>query len=363
MQSVSTDEASRMDSRRNITTVGGSGAKRGSVVEVSVVCPFFNEAPILEDSVVTLLSRLHRLQVTWELIVVDDGSADAGREIIERLCEGHPELRLVSYRVNRGRGYALRQGIAQANGEVIITTEIDLSWGADVVERLYEAMESQPDADIIVASPHLPGGGYRNVPWKRVFLSRLGNRIIRTCMSNAATMNTGMTRAYRRSVIRALPLDEDRKEFHLEVVLKAQALGYRLSEIPCTLEWKTHKHKGREVERKSSTKVSRLVVSHMLFSLFANPIRYVWGLSAVSSLCSFGFLIWGIVRFFSALVSVYVLLISMSFGIIALMLFIFGVIAQQGNMVQRELWTLKQDMRMLVRRAGEREEDGPADQK
>ena len=77
-------------------------------------------------------------------------------------------------------------------------------------------------------------------------------------MSNAATMNTGMTRAYQRDAIRSLTLDEDGKEFHLEVVLKAQALGYRFHEIPALLEWKEYKHQGRRVERKSSSKIDRL---------------------------------------------------------------------------------------------------------
>lgn len=86
-------------------------------------------------------------------------------------------------------------------------------------------MSSDPGADIVVASPHLPGGGYKNVPAKRVWLSRLGNKVIRACMSDAATMNTGMTRAYRRRAILSLPLYEPGKEFHLEVILKATALG------------------------------------------------------------------------------------------------------------------------------------------
>jgi glycosyltransferase involved in cell wall biosynthesis len=305
------------------------------------------------------LDRLERLPAVSELIVVNDGSTDESAAIVERLCQQHSRLHMITYPFNRGRGYALRQGIAQAHGAVVITTEIDLSWGEDIVQRLYESMKLRPDVDIVVASPHLPGGGYKNVPWKRVLVSRLGNRIIRACMSNAVTMNTGMTRAYRREVIQSLPLEEDRKEFHLEVVLKARALGYRLSEIPCALEWRTDEHADTKVERKSSSKINKLVVSHTLFSLFANPIRYVWGLSAVLTLCSLAFLIWGIVRFLSAQVSVYVLLIALSLGIIALMFFTFGVIAQQGNMVQRELWMLKRELRLLRREHGSRDPKEP----
>ena len=160
-------------------------------------------------------------------------------------------------------------------------------------------------------------------------------------MINAATMNTGMTRAYRKDVIQTLPLEEKHKEFHLEVIMKAHALKYNIIEIPSILEWKAYKHKGKRVKRKSSSKIKKLVITHSLFSLFANPIRYVWAISGVSVLISLIFLLWSIMRLYFGLVSVFTLIISLSFGIISLILFGFGVLAQQNNMIQREIWTLK----------------------
>jgi glycosyltransferase involved in cell wall biosynthesis len=261
-----------------------------------------------------------------------------------RLAQTDPNLKPMGYSFNQGRGYALRKGISAARGDIVITTEIDLSWGEDIIERLYLAMKARPDAHIVVASPHLHGGGYKNVPWKRVFFSRFGNKVIRTLMINAATMNTGMTRAYRRQVIQSLPLEENGKEFHLEVILKAQALNYRIYEIPCILEWKTYKHEGKRIERRSSSKIKRLVVSHSLFSLFANPIRYVWGMSALALILSLVFLGWSFIRLYLSLVSVYTFIVSLSFGLISIILFGFGVLSQQANMIQRELWTLKQNI-------------------
>jgi glycosyltransferase involved in cell wall biosynthesis len=283
-------------------------------VEVSVVCPFFNEEQIIESAISVLLDKMHELNTTWELIVVNDGSTDNSHDIAAEFCEKSPHLRLLSYPINRGRGYALRTGIAAARGEIIITTEIDLSWGEDIVQRLYSAMREHQEADMVVASPHLSGGGYKNVPWKRVFFSRFGNKVIRTFMANAATMNTGMTRAYRRRVIKSLPLEEDHKEFHLEVIMKAQALKYRIHEIPCVLE-----------------------------------------LSGVSIFISFAFFIWSVIRLFSGLVSVFTLIISLSFAVIALIFFSLGAIAQQGNMVQYEIWTLKQSLLSLRQKMSEEE--------
>ena len=312
-------------------------------LDLSVVCPFYNEEQIIGEAIEILLARLDRMDVKWELIVVNDGSRDGSYQIAAQIAQRDPRLRVLTYAHNRGRGHALKTGIDQARGAVIVTTEIDLSWGEDIVDRLYEAWHANPDIDVIVASPHLPGGGYKNVPRNRVLYSQLGNLIIRTCMSNAVTMNTGMTRAYKRSAIRSLPLDELGKEFHLEVILKAQALGYRIMEIPAILEWKEYKHEGKRTQRKSSSKVNKLIVTHSLFSLFGNPVRYVWVLAGIATLLSGAFLVAGVVRYAMGLVSVYMGIMSLALAMIAILLFAVGVIAQQGNMIQREIWRLKQD--------------------
>jgi len=226
------------------------GMTRGP--NVSVVCPFYNESAIIEHSIRNLAANLERLDCDWELLVVNDGSTDDSDDIARRVAAEYPRVRVLGYSRNKGRGAALLTGINEARGAIIVTTEIDLSWGESIVHDLLAAMHACPEADIVVASPHLPGGGYRNVPVKRVLLSRFGNRVIRACMSNVATMNTGMTRAYRRDAIMSLPLHEPGKEFHLEVILKATALGYRIHEIPAVLEWKDYKQAGERRKRKSS---------------------------------------------------------------------------------------------------------------
>lgn len=320
-------------------------------MKLSVVCPYYNEAQIVGEAVTRLLAALEGLPMDaadWELLVVNDGSLDGSGEVVAAI--EHPRLRPLGYRFNRGRGFALRTGIAAARGAVVVTTEIDLSWGEDIVERLWRAMEEQPEADIVVASPHLPGGGYKNVPPKRVWLSKMGNKVIRACMTNAATMNTGMTRAYRREVIQSMPLYEDKKEFHLEVLLKANAFGLRVHEIPSLLEWKQYKHQGQRVKRKSSSRVNRLIVSHSLFSLFANPVRYVWAMSLVGLFLAGLSGVAALVLWAMDAVAAYTALLSISLFVFSTLLFVLGVVLKQGNMVQREIWTLQRDQLMNARR-------------
>lgn len=312
-----------------------------TAIATSIVCPFFNEESILEHAVRELLRQLDSLDGEWELIIVNDGSTDGSGRIAAALAGEFPRLRALGYARNRGRGHALRTGIAAARGDVIVTTEIDLSWGDRIVHDLVAAMRAWPDADIVVASPHLPGGRYHNVPLRRVWLSRIGNRIIRASMSHAVTMNTGMTRAYRRDLIQSLPLTEDGKEFHLEVILKASTLGARIREIPATLEWKDYRHQGQRVKRKSSSRIRRLIVSHSLFSLLATPVRYIWAMSLLALLIGLGALVLAIVALYRGTDAVYSALLSVSMVVLGIVLFVLGVVVQQGTTIQRELWTIQ----------------------
>jgi glycosyltransferase involved in cell wall biosynthesis len=312
-------------------------------IEVSVVCPFYNEAEILDGALRTLLVQLRGLTAAWELIVVDDGSTDSSRDLALAVARDEPRLRVLGYAPNRGRGQALRTGIAAARGDLVVTTEIDLSWGETIVADLLAAMRRHPDADVVVASPHLPGGGYRNVPAKRVWISRVGNRIVRLCMADAVTMNTGMTRAYRREMIQTLPLVEEGKELHLEIILKAVALGYRIREIPALLEWKDHRRGGRPVARRSSSNLNRLIVSHSLFSILANPVRYVWLLSLAFLLAGAGFLTAAVVLYLVERVAAYTALFGLSLAIVGVLLFVFGVVLKQGNLILRELWLVRHE--------------------
>jgi glycosyltransferase involved in cell wall biosynthesis len=331
------------------------GMTRGP--NVSVVCPFYNESAIIEHSIRNLAANLERLDCDWELLVVNDGSTDDSDDIARRVAAEYPRVRVLGYSRNKGRGAALLTGINEARGAIIVTTEIDLSWGESIVHDLLAAMHACPEADIVVASPHLPGGGYRNVPVKRVLLSRFGNRVIRACMSNVATMNTGMTRAYRRDAIMSLPLHEPGKEFHLEVILKATALGYRIHEIPAVLEWKDYKQAGERRKRKSSSRVNRLIVSHSLFSLLANPVRYVWALSFLVFLVGLLFFAAAVVQYLSKEVSAFSAIVALLLFIVAGSLFVVGIVLKQGNMIQRELWALQSRLQVKPRDARDSADD------
>ncbi|MDD5674273.1 MAG: glycosyltransferase family 2 protein [Chitinivibrionales bacterium] len=307
-------------------------------MKVSIVCPFYNEEKIIAAALATMLKNLSVLPYDWELIAVNDGSQDNSLTIANELAQQHERLTVVGYLKNRGRGYALRFGINAAQGAIVVTTEIDCSWGEHIVEQIVAAFERNPGSDIVIASPHLPGGGYRNVPWQRVLISRIGNRIVRFGLSHRITMSTGMTRGYRRAKFLALPLVENGKEVHLEIVNKAIALGYDIIEIPALLSWQKNAASGA---RQSSTKINKTINSHLLYCMLADPIRYFWPLGSLFVALSFANLLWGLVRLASGQVAIYVSLLSLLFLLLGGFCFAFGVLTAQLRENQKELWRIQ----------------------
>jgi glycosyltransferase involved in cell wall biosynthesis len=316
-----------------------------SLMKISIICPFYNEEAIIEAAIQNMAARLASLKHDWELIVVNDGSRDQSADFARRAAGKNPRIKIAGYERNHGRGYALRHGIGLADGDIIVTTEIDLSWGEDIVHRLAEAFEEHPDADMIVASPNLPGGSYRNVPLKRVLISRIGNIVIRAGQGREMTMYTGMTRAYKREAFLSLPIDEDEKEFHLEVAQKAQAFGFKIYEIPCILEWKDAKlTRPGATQRKSSSKIQKLIRTHMVFAAAAAPFRYILPLSIGMIIISIPFGIWAIVNLLTGQPSVLVLITGMMLFLIGFVAFAIGMLSYQNQLIQRDLWRIRSDM-------------------
>ena len=310
---------------------------------ISIVCPFFNEERVIEGSISLMLQNLESLEVDWELIIVDDGSTDQSLFMAKDIASKNKRLKVCGYDVNRGRGYAIRHGVARAVGDIVVTTEIDSSWGDNIVHNLVNEFTKYPRSDVIIASPHLPGGGYKNVPFYRVCLSAVGNYIIRSGLTYKITMNTGMTRAYKRSSFMKLPLDENGKEMHLEVINKSLAFGYQIREIPAILEWRDSKFlKDGSVKRKSSSSTGRLIKSHMLFSVIVAPFRYLYLISAV--LMMFGFVLF-LINLYEYINRGAPIIENSFFSIFltfsSIILFGVAVLAQQNRAIQRELWHLR----------------------
>ena len=158
----------------------------------------------------------------------------------------------------------MRAGFKAATGEIVVSIDADLSYDPRYILDLVETLRTDTEVDFVLASPYMPGGGVKDVPFLRLWISKWGNRVLRLAMPNRIYTSTGIFRAYRRDVLDSLELESDGKEIHLEILSKAIALGYHVKEVPAIL---TGRKKG-----KSKFKFKKTAASHLVFSAFEKPM-------------------------------------------------------------------------------------------
>ncbi len=308
----------------------------------------FNEEENVQATIWQVEEALRSFEGTYEIIAVNDGSLDNTLQALNRLMEQDEKLRIVSYPKNVGRGMALRRGFKKSEGEIVVSIDADLSYAPYYVLGLIGTLRKEPDIDFVLASPYMPGGSVQHVPFHRLWISRLGNRILRFAMPNRIYTSTGIFRAYRRKVLDSLELESDGKEIHLEILSKALALGFRVKEVPAIL---TGRKKG-----KSKFRFRKTTLTHLVFSVFEKPM-IVFGFIGLATL-GIGFLI-GIyiayLRFLGELtagrplITFAILLILGGIQILS-----FGFIAIQIVSLRREILRVQKENLELKREIGKR---------
>jgi len=169
---------------------------------------------------------------------------------------------------------ALRRGFKESKGDIIVSIDADLSYDPKYIIDFVEVLRQETDIDLVLASPYMPGGGVKGVPFLRLWISKLGNKILRFAMPNRIYTSTSIFRAYRKKVLDSLELESDGKEIHLEILSKAIALGFRVKEIPLILM-------GRE-KGKSKFKFKKTAISHLVFSVFEKPMMIFGGIGLLT---------------------------------------------------------------------------------
>lgn len=228
-------------------------------LDVSVVIPMHNEVANAPGTLQAVAEALGSQGWSFELIPVDDGSTDETGAELRRFAARDGRVRPVLYATNRGRGYAMRRGFVRARGRFVVTLDADLSYTPDHAVGMVRMLLDDPEIDLVLASPYMPGGAVEGVPFMRLAISRAGNRVLRGTLRTPVYTSTGIVRAYRREVIDALDLESDGKEIHLEILSAALALGFRIAEMPATLRTRRAGH--------SKFRPKSTIVSHLAFSL------------------------------------------------------------------------------------------------
>jgi glycosyltransferase involved in cell wall biosynthesis len=203
---------------------------------LSVVVPIFNEVSTLAE----VVRRVRESGLPVELILVDDGSTDGTRELLETWHD-HTDLQIVLHNKNQGKGAAIRTGFSRATGDVVIVQDADLEYDpADFVKLIQPIVEQKADA--VFGSRFL--GEYHRVLY---YWHYKANRLL-TAFSNMMT-NLNLTdmetcyKAFRREIIQQIAptLREDRFGIEPELTAKvARVPGVRIYEVPISYQGRTY---------------------------------------------------------------------------------------------------------------------------
>jgi len=198
---------------------------------ISLVIPTYNEAEVIEQTLRRAAQALRNAGERFELIVVDDASADGTAALAERLAPGLP-VRVLKRAGRLGLATAVVAGWKQARGDVLGVMDADLQHPPEVLATLARAL-AQPGVDLAVATRYAAGGGTSRWPWRRHLVSRAATHLVGSVLPGTlGALSDPMSGMFlvRASALEGVELDPTGYKIFLEVLAKANCHG--LAEVP-----------------------------------------------------------------------------------------------------------------------------------
>jgi glycosyltransferase involved in cell wall biosynthesis len=228
-------------------------------MKLSVIIPCYNEVSTIE-AIVEAVRRAPWPDI--EIIVVDDASTDGTRDKLKGPLAGRID-RVELHAVNQGKGAALRSGIRLATGDVVIIQDADLEYDPSQYPRLVAPI-AENRADVVFGSRFMGAEPHRVL----YFWHRMGNGLL-TLFSNMCT-NLNLTdmetcyKVFRREIIQAIPIEENRFGFEPEITAKVARMGCRIYEVGISYYGRTYAE-GKKIGYKDGLRAIYCILKYNLF--------------------------------------------------------------------------------------------------
>jgi glycosyltransferase involved in cell wall biosynthesis len=228
-------------------------------VKLSVLIAVYNE----RDTVEEVVRRVRAVPIDVEIVVVDDGSVDGTRDVVQRLLDGGQVDKLVLQPENRGKGAAIRAAVSKASGDAAIIQDADLEYDPAEYVRLLAPI-SQGKADAVYGSRFAGEGPHRVL----YFWHYVGNRLL-TLMSNMVT-NLNLTdmetcyKMFRRPVLETIEIEENRFGIEPEITAKLAQGGWRIFEVGISYSGRTYAE-GKKINWRDGVSAFRCILKYGLW--------------------------------------------------------------------------------------------------
>lgn len=201
-------------------------------MKISVIIPMYNEASVIEDTARTLYEYMSGRFEDWELLFSDDGSTDGCGDLVRALKL--PNARVVGYETNRGKGCAVRTAMLEASGDVRMFTDADLAYGTEVIGRVADTFEKNPDTDIVIGSRNISDDGYEGYTFIRKLMSKVYIKVL--CIAGGFRLSDSQCgcKAFKGEAAERIfsRCEVDGFAFDFEAILRAVKYGMKIVEMP-----------------------------------------------------------------------------------------------------------------------------------
>jgi dolichyl-phosphate beta-glucosyltransferase len=200
---------------------------------LTLVIPAFNEAARLPQTLTELTRHCAVWDFSYEIVVVVEPSSDGTLELVRQ--RSFPELKVIGNRVHRGKGFAVRTGMLAGRGEILFFTDADLSTPLTDLDRALSLFRANPEVDLILGSRKHPESQIlQHQSRLREMMGNTFNRIVRQLAGFKFLDTQCGFKGFRAHAAREIFSQQqiDGFSFDVEVLLLAQALGFRILEVP-----------------------------------------------------------------------------------------------------------------------------------
>lgn len=204
----------------------------GAGIALSIIIPAYNEENRIGETLGKISTYCSHLDRESEIIVVDDGSPDHTIQVVNDAAARDKRIRLVTYGGNRGKGYAVKSGVLEARGEIILFTDADNATPIEEYDKLAPFLR---DHEVVIGSRYAEGSNVViQQPAFRVRISRMANYLIQFLLLDGITDTQCGFKAFRADAAKRIfsRMKTERFGFDMELLCIARMLGYAIAEVP-----------------------------------------------------------------------------------------------------------------------------------
>ena len=225
---------------------------------LSILIPVYNERTVVEKSLALVLAAQLPENMERELVIVDDCSTDGTSEILKRLAEAEPRIKLFRHPVNQGKGAAVRTAIEKATGDFCLVQDADLEYDPSEYCKLLRPLVDG-HADAVFGSRYLAGDQSRVLPFWHSMMNK-GLTMVSNMFSNlnVTDMET-CYKVFRTDLLKSIPVRSNRFGFEPEITMKTSKRKLRVYEVPISYHGRTYEE-GKKIGWKDGVKALGVIL-------------------------------------------------------------------------------------------------------